>query len=181
MFVVAVSKSDVLKEPSTLPALKVRHFTGTPKHGKLYTLARLYAWQDELALSFSIFERHPAATSAVAFCLTNEANRALVLHLFPENASLCVQSETQSLSLPVPKRVYHAGKDEQGWYWGANVHLSKTILQHVGVSLSVGDTFLANFIKFNSEEDAYGAAFAVPLGQPLWSPSYCGQFEVVAY
>ncbi len=178
---ISVAKSDLPQAFDALPALKVRHYNGEMKAGKIYTVAQMYVLRESLALRLNVFEKSPANTSAVGFCLASDTDNTLVLRLFPNEVQLQLCGKNKTEELKAPAVSYHSGGDEQGFYWGADVQIPPSLLQLVGLALKNDSTFLANLFKLDCEEDAFGAAFPVLQDTPPYSPANCGHFKVVNF
>ncbi len=176
---IPVSKSLTPLVFDTLPALKVRHYSGKAALGNTYTLARLYALGSCLALSLCVFEEAPAEESHVAFCVAGKTGAFLKFCLTKSTAelTLCGAPQTEVLQTPKPERF--TGQDEQGWYWGGSLLLPEAALQALGLGLAVGEEFGANLIRYRSDETVFGTAF--PAEEDAFSPACFGLFQVVDY
>ncbi|MDL2324844.1 hypothetical protein LJC61_06830 [Ruminococcaceae bacterium OttesenSCG-928-A16] len=166
-----------------IPAIKVQHYA---KNGlPVYTYARLYALNHDLAVNLCAFERQPAEGSLVGLWLLGTKGRHLAVALGPQTASLTLlQADAPPQALPAPSPARFAGVDEQGWYWGANSVIGADILQQVGIKLAVGRQFNAAVYKSWQPATAGGAFGAsAPLTQngTECPPQNWPPFTVVAY
>lgn len=164
-----------------LPALKVRHYYGAGPN--IYTLARLYALGDCLALSLAAFERDPAEDSAITFALCGQGAPPLRVHAWPDGSlglSLELEPEEPGAALEGDSI---GGSDEQGWYWGANLLLPAGLLALAGCRLTPGERFCGGLFKHSWGREEAGIGSAFPLRDPAnpYDPAGFGQFETIRF
>lgn len=163
-----------------LPALKARHFYGDGP--PIYTLARLYALGDALALSLAAFEREPAEESTITFALCGEGAPPLRVLARPGSVglSLDIIPEEPHPSLdgePI------GGSDEQGWYWGMNFLLPADLLAYAGCKLAPGANFRGGLYKHRWGQEGMAVGSAFPLADPKnpFDPDCFDHFEVISF
>ncbi|MDL2293652.1 hypothetical protein LJC60_03375 [Ruminococcaceae bacterium OttesenSCG-928-D13] len=190
-----VTISDIPLELDTLPALKTRYFChdgSLPARdtARIYTMARLYVQNGVLQLGLSAFERDPAPDSSISFALGGEGQQFALVTLTPEDATLEVLEKTPPpalfggreavLETPLEAGRF-AGQDEQGWYWGAQMALPKTVLAGCGCPLSPGARFGGALFKYRFGLPAFGASCRMEdNARPLDFASF-GTFEATDY
>lgn len=179
MLPIPISKSATPLVFDALPALKVRHYVGTPTGGNIYTLARFYLLGEALALSLCVFEKTPPPESRVGFAIAGTKGRVLVLALGPKQVRLQLAPDEEAP--PPPKAAYFTGQDEQGWYWGANLTLPAEALAKAGAAPAQPTVFAANVAKYRTDETAFGTVFPAPLAAGPFQPAYFGAFQAVEY
>lgn len=186
-----VAMSDTPLAFEALPALKVTCFCpaepgaeqpATPPL-EVYTQARLYVLQRALQLELTVFEREPMPASRVAFVLGGPADGFLLLELSPQVLGLHYCTKHANLwALPeentalVPARF--AGEDEQGWYWGARLHLEQATLAGIGCRLVPAARFAGGILRYRSTAGGFGASYPVPAGANPLDPACFNRFLV---
>lgn len=165
---------------NTLPALKLTHFRGVPARGEIYAYARMYLYQGAVRFCVTEFDETPPETACMALCLAfADDERRAVRVVLSKYADAVAELPGCAKTL---ETLLSTGADEQGWYWQREGELDAALVREaLGRTPRAGDVLVGNVISYDTDGDAFGAAFPVPEGADAFSPDGFDVFPVVAY
>lgn len=186
---IPISYSETPLVLDAISAVKVTHYYGNSALGNIYAYLRAYVCAGELIFSLTSFEKTPPATSRLGaafqfvpgadFLFVSIGPKQAECHLV-HPAAVGQAAPDKLLDLPAP--AWFGGSDEQGFYWGAELHLPAAMLQtQFAATLCPGWQFTGNVYKYALGDAAFGAAFACPHASGLPDCQSFGNFVVVDY
>ena len=153
-----------------LPALKVRHYTKEGSAANIYSYARFYLLNGQLALNLYAFEKEPPATSCIGFAIHGETS--LLIEARPQECFFYTLDGTAKTSIATEAQPsFFAGQDEQGWYWGVSLVLPSSLLSLCGGSFLPGNSFPVAVLKYASQGNDFGCS------APIKNPSFMLDFN----
>jgi hypothetical protein len=175
----------------TLPALKITEFCGAPARGTVYAYLRCYVHRGSLHYSVYVFDEAPPATARVGLAITADstASRYLFLSLSAAGSLACSlyahtpgQDDTPLQAVEAPPVRTFGGADEQGGYWGAQGVLPAELWQSCfGSTPQAGSVLPGNVFLYDTQQPAFGAAFAAPANAHIPTAQGFSSFVVVPY
>ena len=185
-------KYTICTQPATpnidsLPVYKIIDYPLETKDYKPFAQARLCMTPTELMLELWAFEAHPRPQSMLRAVFTTRAgNRMLVLDCYSGGSVGCVaRTPSGETKLSITSHSM-AGEDLQGEYWGATVHLPRSLVeQQLGKGCcSAGSVLLGNIYKLSDSSDKphKGSLFTADFaGGREYSLHSLAEFAIVKY
>lgn len=185
-------KYTICTQPATpnidsLPVYKIIDYPLEPRDYKPFAQARLCMTPTELMLELWAFEAHPMPESMLRAVFTTRTSDCMVTIDCCSGGSVGCVARTPSGETKLSITSHSmAGEDLQGEYWGATVHLPRSLLeQQLGRgSCHAGSILLGNIYKLSDNPDKphkgslFAADFATGREYALHS---LAEFEVVSY
>lgn len=170
-----------------LPIYKIIDYPLEQRDYKPFAQVRLCVTPTHLVLELWAFEMHPRPESRLrAVFTTRESQELLFVECWATGRTDCwVRTPAGDRSVTVTSHSL-GGEDLQGVYWGAGVHLPRTLLEgQFGRScVQVGGILLGNVYKLSDspEKPHKGSLFPADFagGREYALPSM-GEFQIVNY